>query len=73
MTTAGASTKDIKTAQLAFKRQESLFEEKLKKLSSSFGEDRERMGALKSRARKELSEVRPHVLLCLGGFLFSST
>eukprot|EP00802_Teleaulax_amphioxeia_P009826 Tamp_09848.p1 GENE.Tamp_09848~~Tamp_09848.p1 ORF type:complete len:485 (+),score=170.90 Tamp_09848:97-1455(+) len=58
MTTAGASTKDIKTAQLAFKRQESLFEEKLKKLSSSFGEDRERMGALKSRARKELSEFK---------------
>ena len=57
MKAAGASMKDVKTASLAFKRQESLFQERLNKLRGSVSEDQQRMVILRQKAKKELQQV----------------
>jgi hypothetical protein len=57
MKAAGASMKDVKTASLAFKRQESLFQERLNNLRGSVSEDQQRMVILRQKAKKELQQV----------------
>lgn len=58
MKAAGASDKDVKTATLAFKRQESLFQGKLKAVSSTFDEDHERKELLQMKAKQELAKFK---------------
>jgi len=58
MKSAGASTKDIKTATLAFKRQEALFQSQLRGESSSFNEEHEKKEELESKAKQELGQFK---------------
>ncbi len=48
---------DVKTASLAFKRQESRFQERLNKLRGSVSEDQQRMVILSQKAKRELQQV----------------
>ncbi len=57
MKSAGATEKDINTAVLAFKRQESLFQTQLKGHSSAFSDEHERIHMLKAKAQRELAVV----------------
>ena len=57
MKAAGASMTDVKTASLAFKRQESRFQERLNKLRGSVSEDQQRMVILSQKAKRELQQV----------------
>jgi hypothetical protein len=67
MKAAGSSEKDIKTATLAFKRQEALFQEKLKSVSSTFDEDHERKELLQMKAKQELAKVNLNIFASQGG------
>ena len=67
MKAAGSSEKDIKTATLAFKRQEALFQEKLKSVSSTFDEDHERKELLQMKAKQELAKVNLNTISSQGG------
>jgi hypothetical protein len=73
MKSAGATEKDINTAVLTFKRQESLFQTQLKGHSSAFSDEHERIHMLKAKAQRELALVclslHPCACMCICTYL----